>query len=287
MLMGNVTILYVISGTIKVSVDGGKTSYLLEEQGTIICERSDRNAATDVTMTPILKPTDPGNSTFIRKGGLELANTSIGNYFMNTQQNPFLDSNDATVLIIQVHLLRILQKEPSTPIMSPLSPVRSMIDNYPKGLPPKPSPSTKSGSIIVFDDQPMWNIPAPGSVPKDSQVDTSTAYGASNLQTKFFESAQHYRPPVFSDRYRNESDVPPPVIRDRLVVEEFPIGTISTAWINMVKQGLSEWIRVPVIVARGVEPGPVVSFSVIFHIIKDWNYCGCSWQRIKRRSLYS
>ena len=54
--------------------------------------------------------------------------------------------------------------------------------------------------------------------------------------------------------------MPPPVVRDRLVVEEFPAGTISTAWINMVKQGLSEWIRVPVIVARGVEPGPVVSF---------------------------
>ncbi len=71
----------------------------------------------------------------------------------------------------------------------------------------------------------------------------------------------HYlipRPPVFSDRYRNESEVPPPIVHDRLVIEDFPVGTISTAWINMVKQGLSEWIRIPVIVARGVEPGPVV-----------------------------
>ena len=52
--------------------------------------------------------------------------------------------------------------------------------------------------------------------------------------------------------------MPPPIVHDRLVIEDFPVGTISTAWINMVKQGLSEWIRIPVIVARGVEPGPVV-----------------------------
>jgi hypothetical protein len=33
------------------------------------------------------------------------------------------------------------------------------------------------------------------------------------------------------------------------------MGTISTAWINMVKEGLSEWIKIPVIIARGTEPG--------------------------------
>lgn len=78
MLMGDFTILFVISGTIKVSVDGGKTSYLLEEEGTLICERGEANAATDVTMTPLLKPTGVGTSHFIQKGGLGLASTDLG-----------------------------------------------------------------------------------------------------------------------------------------------------------------------------------------------------------------
>lgn len=87
---------------------------------------------------------------------------------------------------------------------------------------------------------------------------------------------------MFSDRYLNESQVPPAVIRDRLVIEEFPAGTISTAWINMMKQGLSEWIRVPVIVARGMEPGPVV---IVPNQGRD-NGC-CSWKRAKRSALHS
>lgn len=166
-----------------------------------------------------------------------------------------------------MHLSRTLVKEPSTPIVPHLSPVPTQPADH-QSLPPiKPSGPTRSGSIIVFDDQPMWNLPPPLPPPLATRGDTdlespNTAGVGANLQTKFFESAQHYRPPVFSDRYRNESEVPPPVVRDRLVVEEFPAGTISTAWINMVKQGLSEWIRVPIIVARGVEPGPVVSFVV-------------------------
>lgn len=33
----------------------------------------------------------------------------------------------------------------------------------------------------------------------------------------------------------------------------------------MVKQGLSEWIRVPVIVARGALPGPVIGITAVVH----------------------
>ena len=164
-----------------------------------------------------------------------------------------LGPDDATLLFIQVHILKPFQKEPSIPVVPPLSPVVGLT-NYAACLPPKPNSTTKRGSMVEFAP------PTTFSIQKDSRVEATDAYDASNQQTIFFESAQLYRPPVFSDRYINESDVPPPVIRDRLIVEEFPVGTISTAWINMVKQGLSEWIRVPVIVARGVEPGPVVSF---------------------------
>lgn len=268
LLTGSITILFVISGHIKVSVDGGKTSNLLKEQDTLVCERGTQ--PTDVIMTPLLKPTQPGTKV-VEKGGLVLATVGSG------------DENDAVVLIIQVHLVPTLKSE-SVLNIPPLSPVPLNPANVNDSLPPRP---TRNGSIIVFDDQPMWNLPIatntnhPHSAVQDptySTIDSpisptsslpppppssSAQTGGGGLQTKYFESAQHYRPPVFSNRYRNESEVPPPIIRDSLVIEDFPIGVISTAWINMVKQGLSEWIRVPVIVARGTEPGPVV-FALTF-----------------------
>ena len=37
----------------------------------------------------------------------------------------------------------------------------------------------------------------------------------------------------------------------RLVPEEFDIGMVHTAWVNVMKDALGEWIRVPVIIARG------------------------------------
>jgi hypothetical protein len=115
-------------------------------------------------------------------------------------------------------------------------------------VPPSiPTPiNKKKGSIIIYDDVEKLT----GSL--------GAITNQSTQNSKYWDSARHYRPPNFSERYKNESDVPPPVVRDKLVIEEFPMGKISTVWINMMKQGLSEWIRVPVIVARGVHEGPVV-----------------------------
>ena len=66
--------------------------------------------------------------------------------------------------------------------------------------------------------------------------------------------SQVYEPPAAA-LLPQDTDVPPPVVRDRLVIEDFPVNTISTAWIKMVKQGLSEWVRLPVIICRGSEEG--------------------------------
>ncbi|KAJ3361689.1 hypothetical protein HDU91_003798 [Kappamyces sp. JEL0680] len=256
MLMGNVTILHVITGSIKVSVDGGKTSHLLEENATLICERGDGNAPTDVTMTPLLKPTTPGASAFIQKGGLGFATSDA-------------DQGDATLLLIQVHFIQgpetpsRMKKEVSNLVLTDSS-LPPMHGPAGANMPPRP---TRTGSVIVFDDQPMWNVPKL-LIRRDSDAETPsvlTGGASSNLQTKYFESAQHYRPPVFSDRFRSESEVPPPITKDRLVIEDFPAGQISTSWINMVKQGLSEWIRIPVIIARGVEPGPVIGITAVVH----------------------
>jgi hypothetical protein len=69
-----------------------------------------------------------------------------------------------------------------------------------------------------------------------------------------FDSSGIYVPPIFALMH-NETDMPPPVTRDKLEVTEFPIHSISTAWIKMMTHGLSEWIKLPVIVCRGTEDG--------------------------------
>lgn len=63
-----------------------------------------------------------------------------------------------------------------------------------------------------------------------------------------------YEPPAFALMYK-DTNMPPPVTRDRLDVDEFPLKAISTAWIKIMTQGLSEWIKLPIIVCRGTGDG--------------------------------
>ncbi|KAI8896172.1 hypothetical protein BC833DRAFT_598658 [Globomyces pollinis-pini] len=193
----------------------------------------------DLHMTPILKPAPLETDNQI---GIEALDEEI----------------EATILLIKVHLLKPIKTAESGVFAPPIL----HTDTIDKS-------KSRKGSIIVFDDQPMWNVPPQELTRRDSLVELTKTIndqsGNTHLITKYWESAHKYKPPVFSARYRNESDVPPPVIRDHLVIEEFPAGQISTAWINMVKQGLSEWIKVPVIIARGVQPGPVVGITAVVH----------------------
>lgn len=69
-----------------------------------------------------------------------------------------------------------------------------------------------------------------------------------------FDPSLIYEPPAFALMHK-DTDMPPPVTRDRLDVDEFPLKAISTAWIKIMTQGLSEWIRLPIIVCRGTGDG--------------------------------
>ncbi len=115
---------------------------------------------------------------------------------------------------------------------------------------------TVTGSVLVADEMPALSQL---EIDRGSQTDIissmTSVNGTSTIHPQMHESAKTYRPPVFSARFQNESKVPPPIIRDTLNIDEYPRGKISTAWINMVKQGMSDWIRIPVIIARGVEDG--------------------------------
>lgn len=128
----------------------------------------------------------------------------------------------------------------------------------------------RKGSLVVYDDQthrtssqrvatqetnPVSSddIESASTLKKSEQTIKERRNSLSMLRGKM-ESSQIYEPPTF-DFLNQDTDVPPPVVRDRLVVEDFPKHSISTAWIKMVKQGLSEWLRLPVIVCRGTEDG--------------------------------
>lgn len=159
------------------------------------------------------------------------------------------------------------------------------------------------GSLVVYDDQPLCavnvaqrlaaqetNASTPAipvysyhrvgelgsNLKKDPSTMTATTTEKSPLNEKNhrrnsvsmvlgkLDGTQIYEPPTFA-LLNQDTDVPPPIVRDRLVIEDFPKHTITTAWIKMLKQGLSEWLRLPVIVCRGTEDGPVVGITAAVH----------------------
>ncbi|KAI9364432.1 hypothetical protein DFJ73DRAFT_809382 [Zopfochytrium polystomum] len=257
-LLSAFTIVYVVAGAIRATLNGSPNAITATAGSTVVCERHEDSPPTDFAMVPVTTTKD---GVFVGTGG-------------------FTAHQDATVLIIQVHLKPKIERNDSLVSSYPGS-VRASTAHVHSTQSVRPSRG-RAGSIIIYDDQPLRVLPkefesqlsldpnvgpvSSGSPLAGATANSSTSSSASSsLGMKYWESARHYRPPVFSARYQNESEVPPPVVRDCLKIEEFPEGKISTAWINMVKQGLSEWLRIPVIVARGVNPGPVVGITAAVH----------------------
>lgn len=117
-LLGDITIMYVIKGAIKVKIEGDSEPHVLEQGSTLLCEPPNPSIPVDITMTPLIDSNKTENGNF---------NEEIG---------------DATVLIIQISLLTENNHT---------SPLSSQTD--------LPRLSRGQGSVIVFDDQPMWNTP--------------------------------------------------------------------------------------------------------------------------------
>ncbi|KAI8904441.1 hypothetical protein EDD86DRAFT_213477 [Gorgonomyces haynaldii] len=202
--IGRFTVLFIISGSVKVSIEGDQHPHILDAGQTLVSERDDNIAPTDLSITPISHGSDNGDP--------------------------------AVVLTIQVQVFKTERSQTESVSSSPR-------------LVPQPGIPTRRRTLSIIN------------LHDDAHMDPEGTYPSTHHGT----SAHQYKPPVFAARYKNESEVPPPVVRDSLVIEDYPMGTISTAWINMVKQGLSEWMRVPVIIARGVEPGPVVGITAVVH----------------------
>lgn len=57
----------------------------------------------------------------------------------------------------------------------------------------------------------------------------------------------------------------PPQIVDRLDLDELPRASFARLWVHLVETGTGEPLRVPVMVARGHAPGPVVGITAAMH----------------------
>jgi predicted deacylase len=50
-----------------------------------------------------------------------------------------------------------------------------------------------------------------------------------------------------------------------LNIDDFPPGTTTGAWVHVINNGLGEPVRIPVIIARGAEDGPVFGLTAALH----------------------
>lgn len=51
----------------------------------------------------------------------------------------------------------------------------------------------------------------------------------------------------------------------QLVVNELPKGSLECLWLHLINNGLGEPIRIPIMVARGLEDGPVLGLTAAVH----------------------
>ncbi len=50
-----------------------------------------------------------------------------------------------------------------------------------------------------------------------------------------------------------------------LEIADFPKGQISETWLHIINNGIGEPVRIPILLARGTTPGPVVGFTAALH----------------------
>ena len=52
---------------------------------------------------------------------------------------------------------------------------------------------------------------------------------------------------------------------NNLIIADIPFGEITSYWFHIVTDGIGMPVRVPVIVARGLEPGPTLGVTAAIH----------------------
>ncbi|KAI8049337.1 hypothetical protein BDF21DRAFT_433175 [Thamnidium elegans] len=234
MLFGAFALVYVVEGYISVLLDENhahEQKHVLKAGETLFVERDEDASPTSILMKATTEQ----------------------------DQAPF-NGIEATVIVIQIEEGKtyggITQKS-----ISDLKDSPSLFFNY--GIvPSQRRESTRRPSLIVSLEEDIEklnqlhisNDNKEPAVIENERRDSLTGIDPDGI----------YEPPAFALLHK-DTDMPPPVTRDKLEVDEFPLNAISTAWIKIMTQGLSEWIKLPIIVCRGTEDGPVVGITAAVH----------------------
>ncbi|GAN10889.1 succinylglutamate desuccinylase/aspartoacylase subfamily protein, partial [Mucor ambiguus] len=262
MLFGAFALVYVVEGFISVILDENhphSQKFELKRGETLLVERDEDASPTSI----LLNATNQvGQSAF---SGVE-----------------------ATVVVIQIEEGKtfggILQPQSQSQGATATAPLEEetppqRFSNNDGIVPSQRRPSNRRPSLLVPMEQESDAIKAPTAQSPTAELDSKLqTMSASDEQPKrvglqrrdslinmeSFDPNAIYQPPAFALIHK-DTDMPPPVTRDKLEVDEFPLNTISTAWIKMMTQGLSEWLKLPIIVCRGTEDGPVVGITAAVH----------------------
>jgi hypothetical protein len=238
MLFGAFVLVYVVDGYISVLLDenhANETKFDLKKGETLFIERDEDSSPTNILM----------NAT-------------------NQAGKSAVHGIEATVLVIQIEEGKtfggILKQNIVSAADQP--PVNLNSDN--DGLvPSQRRASIRRPSLLVpVDNKRKSNgIDLAEISDKLAAIDIQSKsdrpremFRRDSLNFGSYDPKAIYEPPPFALMH-TDTDTPPPVIRDKLEVEEFPLKTISTAWIKMMTQGLSEWLKLPIIICRGTEDG--------------------------------
>ncbi|KAL0081625.1 hypothetical protein F4703DRAFT_1868243 [Phycomyces blakesleeanus] len=175
----------------------------------------------------------------------------VGSFASDSTKGSSTESDDSnekvevTLVVIQVAESTAVTEQPHT-------------ERRPSALPSEIRQGRRNSSLVVCPNQPDSAI----KTPEDISLNTPREELQGAQPT--WDSTQIYEPPS-SAFFHFDSEMPPPMIRDRLVIEDYPLHTTSTAWIKMMTQGMNEWLKLPVIVCRGSADGPVVGITAAVH----------------------
>ncbi|CAO3637215.1 unnamed protein product [Mucor hiemalis] len=303
LILGAFALVYVVEGNVRIDLDENSPqgfNGVLNPGQTLYVERDEDASPTSMVIQASDSSGGVGNrdledATIVTiqiteikiKGAPSTIGTTLSDYF-SMQASSYSTANTPAAGVTAAAAAT------APPTATPGGGLVGIGNNAPQNEEDAPSrrrEPRRKGSLVVYDDQPYWNLPqnvaqrmaaqessaSASAIPSSSEdisgelasqlkkesISSNTPAPPALLRGKM-ESSQIYEPPTFSF-LNQDTDVPPPVVRDRLVVEDFPKHSISTAWIKMVKQGLSEWLRLPVIVCRGTEDGPVVGITAAVH----------------------
>ncbi|KAL0083959.1 hypothetical protein F4703DRAFT_1857809 [Phycomyces blakesleeanus] len=304
LILGSFALVYVVEGYVRISVDEDQSSdhiHVLSPGQTLYVEHDEES--TPVSMT--IKASDmAGNVNHheldatvltiqiseIKGGG---PSSTVSDYFIS-QRTPTAAigtsaiSGSGSGSLVGTPITPGAAIERSGHIVSGYHNLHPMSPSEPTDTPSRRREPHRKGSLVIADKFSGSGSDLVSSGTVDTLDSSSTATtatmattatttatatatakkgGVDQLLSPSAQSQQHgariYSPPTFGLMY--DTDTPPPVVRDRLVVDDFPKHSVSTAWIKMIRQGLNEWIRLPVIICRGSEEGPVVGITAAVH----------------------